>query len=85
MWDEVSEIIRKAWEEEIETDDGSSYKEHIQKALDKKKLFFESIRKFGTPQYILDEEELRKNALDFIETFRKYKPWIYLHYLPTVI
>jgi len=73
-WSEASKIIKEAWEEEIEIDDGSYYKEHIKRALGKKELFLESIKKFKTPQYILDENELRREALHFIKTFRKYIP-----------
>lgn len=73
-WEEAAEIIRKAWEEKIETDDGSYYEEHIKRALDKRNLFLESIKRFGTPQYILDEAELREKATFFIKTFREYIP-----------
>ena len=73
-WEEASEIIKKAWEEEIETDDGGYYKEHIKKALDKKNIFLESIKRYGTPQYILDEDQLEKDALFFKKTFRKHIP-----------
>jgi len=73
-WQEASKIIKDAWEEKIETDDGSYYRNIIQNILNKKKLFFDSANKFGTPQYILDEEVLREKALGFIKTFRRYIP-----------
>lgn len=73
-WEESSEIIKEGWEEKIETDDGSYYEGHIKMALGKKDLFLESIKQFGTPQYILDEAELRENAACFIKTFRSYIP-----------
>lgn len=73
-WQEASEIIKKAWDEMIETDDGSYYKEHIKRALGKSNLFLESIKRFGSPQYILDEAELGEKATFFINTFRKYVP-----------
>ncbi len=73
-WEEASKIIKKAWNEKIETDDGSYYKKHIKRALGKRNLFFESIKMFGTPQYILDEAELREKATLFIRTFKKHIP-----------
>ncbi len=73
-WDEVADVIKEAWEEEPDVDDGSYYKGHIEKVLDKKELFLESANKFGTPQYILDEDVLKEKALNFMETFRKYIP-----------
>jgi len=73
-WEEVSKSLKESWEGRIEKDDGSYYKEHIKKVLEKKGLFLESASKFGTPQYILDEEVLKEKALNFMGTFRKYIP-----------
>ena len=73
-WQKASKSIKEAWEEGIEKDDGSYYKTHIEKVLDKKELFLKSALKFGTPQYILDEDVLKEKALFFKETFRKYIP-----------
>lgn len=73
-WQEASEIIKEGWEEEIERDDGSYYGPIIKKVLDKKELFLQSAHKFGTPQYILDEDVLKEKALGFMKTFGKYIP-----------
>ena len=61
-WDEASKIIKQAWNEKIETSNGSYYKPLIKKILKKKKLFINSAKRFGTPQYILDEEELKQHC-----------------------
>ncbi|MBW2989392.1 alanine racemase [Candidatus Woesearchaeota archaeon] len=74
IWDESKDIIRKAWEDDIETDDGSYYRGLIEKAIGKKELFLRSAKEFGTPQYILEEDVLKEKALSFIKTFRKHIP-----------
>jgi len=73
-WEQASKIIKKAWEEELETDDGSYYSSLIKKVLEKKELFFEAAKRFGTPQYILDEAVLKEKALNFKNTFREHIP-----------
>lgn len=73
-WEEASKVIKEAWEEEVKTDDGSYYRPIIERAIEKKDLFLRSANKFGTPQYILDEDVLKEKALFFKDTFRKYIP-----------
>jgi len=74
MWEEVSSVIKKAWEEELDADDGSYFKDMIKKVLKKKEFFLEAASKFGTPIYILDEGELKEKANLFKKTFRKCIP-----------
>lgn len=73
-WQQASKIIKKAWEEKIEIDDGSYYKNIVKEIIGKRDLFLESADKFGTPQYILDEDVLKEKALFFKNTFKKYIP-----------
>ena len=73
-WDEASRILKGAWEEKLDDNDGSYFKEHIKEIIGKKDIFFEAAKKYGTPQYILDEEKLKKKAMNFMSTFRSYMP-----------
>ncbi len=73
-WEEASKIIKKVWREKIENSSEHYYTPHIKKALKRKRQFTKSVKKFGSPQYILDEMELKKQAVFFIQTFRKYIP-----------
>src|SRR3989338_9142687 len=73
-WDEASRILKGAWEEKSDDNDGSYFKEHIKEIIGKKDIFFEAAKKYGTPQYILDEEKMKKKAINFISTFRSHIP-----------
>lgn len=81
-WKEASKIIKKRWEEELDIGEGGYYKEHIEKVLAKKELFLKSVEKFGTPQYILDEDVLKEKALGFKNTFGKYIFLILSSFMP---
>ncbi|MBW2975469.1 hypothetical protein KY366_07145, partial [Candidatus Woesearchaeota archaeon] len=74
-WEEAAEALKKAWEEKTETDDGSYYRPIIEDVIRRRDLFLKSGERFGTPQYILDENVLEEKALSFIGTFRKYIPY----------
>ncbi len=73
-WEEIAPIIKKMWGKRPARDDGTYFKPHLQKALGSKDMFFKAAEKFGTPLYILDESQLRKQASFFINAFRKYLP-----------
>lgn len=64
--------IKKILEENIEADDGSFFHNDAKEAINKKDMLLESAEKFGTPQYLLDEAKLKKRALFFKNTFKKY-------------
>ena len=73
-WDEVSKDIEKLWSKEERTDDGSYFHDYVNDAVNKKEKFIESVNKFGSPQYILDEEILRKRCKRFIDIFKEKLP-----------
>jgi len=73
-WEGACDKLKEGWNEEIEADDGDYYSEIINSVLDKKELFLESAKQFGTPQYILDEDVLKEKALGFVQNFRRYIP-----------
>jgi diaminopimelate decarboxylase len=49
---------------------GEYFHNFLNKVLDKKDIILKSVEKYGTPQYILDEKELRKRAISFKNSFQ---------------
>lgn len=68
----------KLLNEKIESDSPSVYNEYIREV--KKDVLLKSANEFGTPQYILDREMLRRRCRFFIETFRKHIPRVEAFY-----
>lgn len=76
--DSALEIFKKILIEGIPSDSKNVYNKYI-KSLDIDTLV-KSAEKFGTPQYILNSDELRKRARFFIETFRRHIPGLETFY-----
>jgi len=54
--------------------DGRRLVSFVQSYLSRRDEFLQMHRRFGSPQYILDQETLQKRARQFAETFRRYLP-----------
>lgn len=72
-WKKISEQLEHAFKEEHEADK-SYFTKYVRRALRKKDKYLESVSLFGTPQYILDEEELEKRVKLFTDSFSKSIP-----------
>ncbi|MFH1642107.1 MAG: hypothetical protein ABIC04_04355 [Nanoarchaeota archaeon] len=74
----IIEIVKKVWKEVVENDDPSRYKKYIKKLPTD--LLLKSAEEYGTPQYILDKNQLQKRARLFLDTFKKHIPNIEAYY-----
>ncbi|MBU0627714.1 MAG: hypothetical protein KKC75_00870 [Nanoarchaeota archaeon] len=65
-------VLRKILTDEVDSDSPDVFKKYID-SLDRGGLL-ESVEMFGTPQYILNTDDLRKRARFFIDTFKEHIP-----------
>ncbi len=73
-WEDAIGPLKEGWNEDIDEDDGNYYEDIVNSVLKKKDLLLESASRFGTPQYILDEDVLREKASGFMQNFRNFIP-----------
>ncbi len=78
-WKVISKEVRSILNEK-KPFDKNYFDEYIKNLIEKRELYLESAKRFGTPQYIVDENELEKRAKYFMEVFRKELPNIGFFY-----
>jgi diaminopimelate decarboxylase len=72
MPDIIADYAKRIWTDRVPLANPGIFHKHIN-ALDNKKLI-RSAEKFGTPQYVLNEEELVRRAEFFRDTFKEHIP-----------
>ncbi|NTV23056.1 MAG: hypothetical protein HGA85_01610 [Nanoarchaeota archaeon] len=76
--DRVVESVKKIWKEKTPVDHPSVYHKYINE-LDRD-ILLKAANKLGTPQYVLNQDELIKRAIFFKETFTGYIPNVEFFY-----
>lgn len=71
-WDEVSVRLKDVWLNDTKHYDKRKFLKYIGSIISKEKILLDCAKKYGTPQYVLDEDELRANSKDFLYSFKKY-------------
>jgi diaminopimelate decarboxylase len=79
-WEEVSKRLKKIWLTDIEFSDAKTYSKYVTDLIKKRDVMLESAKKYGTPQYLLDEEALIARAGLLREAFQKYAGNVRLFY-----
>lgn len=70
LWNKYETEIKQSFvNEKINFAKNSEFTDNVKTILLKKEYFLESAKAYGTPQYILDEEALIKNAKRFMNAF----------------
>ncbi|MDP2749943.1 MAG: hypothetical protein Q8O89_03875 [Nanoarchaeota archaeon] len=79
-WEDVAPVLKKIWDWKPKKANMDLFNQYIKETLAKKELIIESARRFGTPQYILDEEKLESRVKLFCGAFRRYIKNSYFFY-----
>ncbi|MGV8140955.1 MAG: diaminopimelate decarboxylase family protein [Candidatus Woesearchaeota archaeon] len=71
-WDDISKKLEKAWLGKVKISDGKEFLKYTERLSLKQKIILESAEKYGTPQYLLDEEALIDRVKLIQTVFQKH-------------